>query len=664
MLKFFFVFFFIILSYSGSNAQWTNLDGPRGGLIFCMASSDSSVFAGTEADGFIRRKYSDDSWEEITGWEDVFGNEIFSVAARDSIVCLGALDGFFVSDEDGISNQWQPRFTNDEVWSICLLENQIFVASGYGLSRYGLNSSNGILVDDSGHYWAIGQCGQNVISCSDDGEILVTDISNYSTFQIEVEDQGAGFSSIATKDSIAFASLANGQIFYTYDSGNSWNMLEENLPDTSISVIRFLGTDLFVGLNAGGVYKSTDMGNTWQHSSVGLPNVPVISMTSFGSKLYCGTLIGVFESTDGGAHWSSFNDGMIHQYLNNLVTDGNTLLGSNDEGAVYRYPGMNSEWPLAAIGLDSQNITSLVSMNNSFFAGTPNGVFGTNDQANTWQLYNNGLTNLNITCLVSDGSNLFAGTQDGLFMSFDGGINWFPTFNDISGVIKSLLFTESFVYVSTNAGLYRSADDGLNSFWISDVGATKMIQHGEVLHAIVDGVVISSFDNGGTWANSSEGIEGLVARKLLPVGSAVFVATNVGLYRTYNDGETWSLVQIADCVNCSIQVLTSDENFIYIGTKNGVSRASISSLVGVAENTTISKWHIVPNPMKDIANVVFDGNQGGIQLTISDMTGREIESNMVSGNIHRIERGKLSPGTYLITVSQGGVAKSEKLIVE
>ncbi|HLW52992.1 MAG TPA: hypothetical protein VKW06_09115 [Candidatus Angelobacter sp.] len=61
------------------------------------------------------------------------------------------------------------------------------------------------------------------------------------------------------------------------------------------------------------VAKSIDGGVTFANSSTGLPDVPVIRLTVSPvdkNTVFAGTFLGVYRTTDGGAHWSRFGAGL------------------------------------------------------------------------------------------------------------------------------------------------------------------------------------------------------------------------------------------------------------------------------------------------------------------------------------------------------------------
>ena len=96
------------------------------------------------------------------------------------------------------------------------------------------------------------------------------------------------------------------------------------------------------GFNVPGhVFKTTD-GTIWQNVSVNLPDVPVNAVLIEPGRpdnIYVGTDLGAFVSTDGGATWSPFNDGLPLVAVFDLVinsTSGLMLAGTHGRGMFSR----------------------------------------------------------------------------------------------------------------------------------------------------------------------------------------------------------------------------------------------------------------------------------------------------------------------------------------
>lgn len=180
----------------------------------------------------------------------------------------------------------------------------------------------------------------------------------------------------------------SGGVFRSVDAGRNWTEITANLPTTSVYAIEvhptdpeilYVGTDrgVFKSVSAGaawspvnsglptdsditelvldpampdsiyaiardlGVVRSTDGGLTWVVISSGLPDprdrqhdVHCLLLDSASpGTMYAGTSEGVFRTQDGGASWSSFNDGMtLRDVFGLTIGVGGDILYAATEG--------------------------------------------------------------------------------------------------------------------------------------------------------------------------------------------------------------------------------------------------------------------------------------------------------------------------------------------
>lgn len=87
----------------------------------------------------------------------------------------------------------------------------------------------------------------------------------------------------------------------------------------------------FGGFSSGNIWRTTNYGTNWTDISAGLPAAPINSVVikpSDSSSLYVGTEVGVFASADGGATWSTSNDGPANVAVDELFWMGDTLVAA------------------------------------------------------------------------------------------------------------------------------------------------------------------------------------------------------------------------------------------------------------------------------------------------------------------------------------------------
>jgi photosystem II stability/assembly factor-like uncharacterized protein len=199
---------------------------------------------------------------------------------------------------------------------------------------------------------------------------------------------------------------------------------------------------------------------------------------------------------------------------------------------------LNNQWQETARGLDDQHITAVIAREGVILAGTPLGVFRSDDLGNTWQSASNGLTSPYVRWLafhpdVSDFE--FVGTEPAnIFVSHNGGESW-----RICPELAPLREAGGwFMPYSPEAGCVRS-----------------FAFHGERAYAAVEvGAVLVSDDSGETWrlAEGSNGkgnfsipksgvasdVHSVYTHPISP--DLVFAATHNGLYRSHDGGKVWA----------------------------------------------------------------------------------------------------------------------------
>jgi hypothetical protein len=164
--------------------------------------------------------------------------------------------------------------------------------------------------------------------------------------------------------------------------------------------------------------------------------------------------------------------------------------------------------------------------------------------------YFNGITVSNNTVIVSS-------FFDGIFISKDNGVTW------------------------------QESNSGLTSFSMNCVGASG----GKVFAGSVGGLFISS-DDGVTWAPSSAFANQNI-RALSVVGSYIFLyAANTGVYRSADNGTTWSLtnlnVGISFTSSNGTLLATDGAASIYSSTDNGMTWSKTTMLDNSGYSTMVA----------------------------------------------------------------------------
>ena len=149
---------------------------------------------------------------------------------------------------------------------------------------------------------------------------------------------------------VIYTGSAQGRVMFSDNGGGSW--LDRSIPlgiepsgplagqprgrfVESITVDPSNPAIVYVtlgGFGTGHVFKTTNFGASWTDigGTPGQPNaIPNVPVSAFlidpitPSTLYAGTDIGVFRSTDNGATWATFNNGMLPAVVTGFATNAN-----------------------------------------------------------------------------------------------------------------------------------------------------------------------------------------------------------------------------------------------------------------------------------------------------------------------------------------------------
>lgn len=285
------------------------------------------------------------------------------------------------------------------------------------------------------------------------------------------------------------------------------------------------------------IYKTRDGGQTWTNLSKGMSHSRVISMAidpAYPATVYAGTKgDAVYKSHDGGQRWTSMRSGLDDATISSVVnqvlfdpTDNNhmflaTTMGvfetkNGGEHWTKRMEGMKEVLMVVTLGMDPTRPAVL-------YAGTSGGVYKTVNEAGHWEKVNNGLVSPDI---IKSSRAL-----------------------NVSSILVDPYEPDT-VYAATLAGFYKTTDGAKSWVRIGESLADQMIfamvldrtKKGVVYIAGRDGVHRSE-DAGATWKTMNNGLATTNVRSIAqsPTDPKLFYAgTNgSGLYRSKDAGETW-----------------------------------------------------------------------------------------------------------------------------
>jgi photosystem II stability/assembly factor-like uncharacterized protein len=247
--------------------------------------------------------------------------------------------------------------------------------------------------------------------------------------------------------------------------------------------------------------------------------------------------------------------------------------------------------------------------------------------------------------LVTSGTNLFAGSlTSGVFRSSDGGSSWTPVDSGLNTVgVVSLAVSGTNLFASTaSISVFRSTNQGAS--WIAvdsglitqnqySLGVLCLFLKGTNLFAgtVGTGVALSS-NNGTNWTSTSTGLyPGTIVYAIISQAADLFISTNYGIYRSPDDGTTWTSVN--GTLHGDIFSLVSDGTNLFAGGQQTglyISTDKGRSWIPGNDGSTIFP-HI--NTLATSDSNIFVGTDAGLFLsTNTGMSWTDISKGL-QGNI-------------------------------
>lgn len=230
------------------------------------------------------------------------------------------------------------------------------------------------------------------------------------------------YNAIAVKDSIMFIASDQG-LFRTTDYGNTWDSLQ-TIQGSALCVI-IVDNFVYVGM-LNGIHRSSNWGNDWVNINEGLPfHKTCISLTFYNSIIFAGIYdlpyLKIFKSTNYGENWIYISQDIQNNDIPySLYACENLLLCGTITG-VYKTTNGGINWnlitniPNSYYGLYG---FASIGMKNIFITSWEYGFYVSNDSGYTFIQKNEGLQSLRCTALRKFGNYLFLGTSP-LMLSYN-----------------------------------------------------------------------------------------------------------------------------------------------------------------------------------------------------------------------------------------------------
>ncbi len=316
----------------------------------------------------------------------------------------------------------------------------------------------------------------------------------------------------------------------------------------AVSFLTNIDGTIYTGTEVNGVYISTDDGISWMARNTGIETLEVTSIVYKPGYIFAGTFGGgVFRSTDGGQTWLAPANGTNFAVTSMVIDDEYIFAGTVSNGG-QRSSDNGVTWTEKLSGLFG--VGAMCKSGNKIIASTSNYTLESTNHGETWS-YITALDGAIIFSYYTMGDTIFAGGQTKIYRSLDNG-NTFTTINLNLGFsivnISAFTFVNSTLYAATSYdGIYKSTDFGLN--WIpsnqgmgpKDVRACTLTDASSLIAGTHYVGMYRSTDFGASWNKSQTGFPaGTSILCLLKSESSIYAGTRDGVFRTDDNGDTWT----------------------------------------------------------------------------------------------------------------------------
>jgi photosystem II stability/assembly factor-like uncharacterized protein len=316
-----------------------------------------------------------------------------------------------------------------------------------------------------------------------------------------------------------------------------------------------------------GIYKSENGGLNWKKLKNGLPKeakrTRTLHLDPYNSNtIYAGTTVGLFASHNAGSSWKKLlPDVVINTVATNPENNQVILVGTDDAGVLKSIDGGLTFHP-ANNGFVHRQVVAVASdphHQDHYYAsvssdGSYGGFFFSHDRGMTWGTYNEGLEDTllaDIRTILPAGltQRVYVGTQQGILASVPSREPWRSIDSTHKLAVLDLTFAdvgEKGLFLATEEGVFHLdlAENRLSRLELPEhdgkVNAVFYDPSTARLFAATDKGIFRSENGGETWSRKVEGLPDAPIRALEKSGQRLFSGTRDGLFFSDDGGEQWS----------------------------------------------------------------------------------------------------------------------------
>ncbi len=433
--------------------------------------------------------------------------------------------------------------------------------------------------------------------------------SNNSWYQFSLTLTSSSVSALLVLNNQVYAA-ANNTVYYTADSGLTWNPVGSNNPG-GISSMAAYGNTLLVAPTATTSVKYYDLNsstswanlggnfNTLPSGFGGMNNLQVkgnYAYVASGGQIYR------YDMTKGylGDSWAALNNALnICSTVTTLAVVSNNLYAGCTNGSIYwsNIQAINNGW--VSIGNPTSNsnsaINALITQNNNLYAASLDKnlyAYSLVESSPSWHKQGSlALDGSGVLAQTKLGSKIYAATANGNVFSFDltNPLSVWQQLGarvDANGIYSLTVFGSKIIAGSGNSTVY-SYDTSVNGASWTMLGSASF-NSGHIVYALNVGgskiyaalgqgtlAYVYQYDTGSAtpaWQAVSGGsVASLSVYNLVIIGNQLYTGSYAGDIRTYNTvtgGSSWSNLS-SQPDGSAVYALIRESSVLYSATSNG-----------------------------------------------------------------------------------------------
>ena len=500
-----------VAAVSGASApvdDW-KISGPFGGTVTSIAvdlKEPKTVFAGGRNSLLYESQDAGASWHTLNLPRRNFG-EVTSILI-DPADSQHILAGMIATEHPGIFESVDAGKTWSQVKGVDDVSVRALAAAASDPTHFVAGTLRGVMLStDSGKTWA-----------------RISDPENE-------EMQGITAVAIDPKDPNVIYAGTPHLPWRTKDGGKTWESIHSGMIDDSdvfsIYIDPKMPQDVFASA-CSGIYSTTDRGDLW-HKLLGIPNTSrrthvIRADPEQAGTIYAGTTLGLFKTTNQGTSWKSVNSDQVNAIAFDPAQPKSMYLALEYQG-IGKSDDSGETIKLIDNGFVNRRISAVTTSGKRLIAveaqeGDTTGVFSSTDRGETWQSMARarGLEGAHMRSIVgmpSEDRILLGSTPRQIFKSIDAGQTWKPMPIHLQIIIEPKTPPRPSTNRTTSAKRTGPSKAVIRT-------PKPIVRIKEVIAQEISSLYVT---RSGT-------------------KDVLYVATDLGLLRSYDMGERWSLLEL------------------------------------------------------------------------------------------------------------------------